>query len=744
MNGYQNHTPNPDQHPTATTKQRPKSFVEILLKRRWQLIGCLIIVNAIALASLYYSEPRFESVAQIQVPAESSTDNGLPGILGMKKSSKILTQCELLKSHKILALIAERTGMIEDSSLYNSGDLEKLREQIRIHHLAGSDLINVIGMASTPEQAARIANAAVDVFIEMNNQSYQEENEHIAGQIKEQIAEVDRQIADKEDTLREFRRNNQMAHDVAFVKEAKDRLTELEKKIADGRLQKIEIQKRADNLRRMLTGESDLNPTDPAAVAIQKDPIVAELSDKLRDLRQEETRLARVYLPGHKLLRKTRTAVEDTRARLLTRRQKLLESLYHETLEELKTLEDQEAAFREMFEDQKLRTLELTQKYQVYEKNVNDIAALNHRRNDYVNHLQRFTLEQKMNNRQVELVDAAQVPTRPSGLDKEHRAAIILLLGLTLSLLFAVTSEKLSESSEQPDMKPGFGIPMGDGSWSAWPVPFFAGPMTGTAVSPAGTTENTWSAKAASLLGRVGRIELGGANRDDNAFAARCRIVQTDQRSEQASAFREIAARLLGRFGDTQQSVVVTSIGRQSGKTTCAVNLGLLLAQSGRKVLLVDMNPQDAAVYRVFRTDTDKPDVSAVLADPRLLEEAVQQTDIMNLNVINSYNEDKWLHQTTTNALIELDRKLSRRYDWIIYDTGSLYSQLTCNLLQAVGKAINIVSLTERSHAGSQSDVIEKIEHSGALSVGSIENIPLAADAATHTDSAQRRYAPTY
>ncbi len=724
MNGNKNNLKRSEQQPDRQAGKSSGGIMDIMLRRRWQLIGCLVIVNALALASLYYSTPRFEAVSQIQIVSNEAQGSGYSKIPGMN-NPQIRTQCEMFKSHIVLSETARRIGMAAKETTVDPAVLEKLRDQLRIRPLSGSNLINVIGVGETPEDAAKIANAAVEVYTSINKDSQDQENIRIAQKIEQQIASINEQIKEKEKQLTDFRMKNHKAYDQRFVTEARARILKLEDEIETGRMETLKLTDEAEDLRMALTGERQIIPTDELAEKIENDKTIHQLSEQLQTLRQEEKRLRQVYLPGHKLLSETRTRLADLEQMLQEKRLVYMQSTYHHLLERIEAIKEQEKVKQEMLDEQKRYSIDLTQKYQNYAKSVNELEALYRLKNDYDSRLQAYTLDKNMNEQRVELVDAAQVPTRPSGLNKEHRAAAILILGLILSIVFVTTADKLSESRQHADWPfAGFNTAT-EGQWPGWPIPYWMGPPA-EAVSLAGTMEKAWAAKATSTLGRVGRIELGGANRDDNAFAARCRIVQTDQRCEQASAFRDIAARLLSRFGDTQQSVAMTSLGRQSGKTTCAVNLALLLAQSGRKVLLVDMNPQDAALYRVFRTDTDKPDVSATLADPRLLDEAIQSTDVMNLSVINSYNEDKWLHQTTTNAMIELDHKLARRFDWVIYDTGNLYSQLTCNLLQATGKAMFVVPLNDRQFAGQQTDIVEKIEHCGALSIGRIENIPLA------------------
>jgi chromosome partitioning protein len=74
-----------------------------------------------------------------------------------------------------------------------------------------------------------------------------------------------------------------------------------------------------------------------------------------------------------------------------------------------------------------------------------------------------------------------------------------------------------------------------------------------------------------------------------------------------------------------------------TGKTTTAVNLGAALAQSGRRVLLVDLDPQGSATVS-FGFDKSKLlyTVYDVLAQSRKIESVMLDTKIENLTLVPS------------------------------------------------------------------------------------------------------------
>ncbi|QIM16001.1 ParA family protein [Leucobacter insecticola] len=126
------------------------------------------------------------------------------------------------------------------------------------------------------------------------------------------------------------------------------------------------------------------------------------------------------------------------------------------------------------------------------------------------------------------------------------------------------------------------------------------------------------------------------------------------------------------------------------GKTTTTINLGAALARYGRRVLIVDFDPQGAATAGLGVQAHDVPTIYDLMLskvkDPR---EVIQHTDTNHLDVIpaNIDLSAAEVHLVTEVAreqiLAGVLRKISSEYDVILIDCQPSLGLLTVNALTA-------------------------------------------------------------
>ncbi len=125
---------------------------------------------------------------------------------------------------------------------------------------------------------------------------------------------------------------------------------------------------------------------------------------------------------------------------------------------------------------------------------------------------------------------------------------------------------------------------------------------------------------------------------------------------------------------DNAKRIIVASSLSGEGKTCLSINLAISLAQTGKKVLLLDCDLRKPKVHRYLRIKhSSQYGVSTVLAGTAEIDNAIGYLDDLNLYVMlagpTPPNPSELLNGTRCEEMFD---KLSERFDYIICDTAPI------------------------------------------------------------------------
>jgi chromosome partitioning protein len=147
-------------------------------------------------------------------------------------------------------------------------------------------------------------------------------------------------------------------------------------------------------------------------------------------------------------------------------------------------------------------------------------------------------------------------------------------------------------------------------------------------------------------------------------------------------------------MGIVGRIIVFTNQKGGVGKTTTAVNLAAYLADRGRSVLLVDMDPQANATSAVGCRAAGEDGVYAALIGSRGLEDTIVATSSNNLSLIPSSTALAGA-EVELVPLLQREFRLKRaldtvrdRYEYILIDCPPSLGLLTINALVAADEVI--------------------------------------------------------
>ncbi len=126
------------------------------------------------------------------------------------------------------------------------------------------------------------------------------------------------------------------------------------------------------------------------------------------------------------------------------------------------------------------------------------------------------------------------------------------------------------------------------------------------------------------------------------------------------------------------------------GKTTTAINLSTAMAAVGKKVLLIDFDPQGNATTGLgIETKFRNPGVYELICESASLKNTIKTTAIPGLNVIPSTQDLSAIEvelvnfQDRTKRLLKHKKNLINKFDFIFIDCPPSLGLLTINALTA-------------------------------------------------------------
>jgi capsular exopolysaccharide synthesis family protein len=161
--------------------------------------------------------------------------------------------------------------------------------------------------------------------------------------------------------------------------------------------------------------------------------------------------------------------------------------------------------------------------------------------------------------------------------------------------------------------------------------------------------------------------------------------VVLDPTSDVAEAYRSLRTAIyFGAPKDRSKTILVTSPTPGDGKTTTAANLACVMAQAGKRVLLVDADLRSPRQHIVFGVKPTALGLSGVLSGQVDWERAVQTTPLPGLELMQCgpkpRNPSEMLNSPEFSELLEM---LTDKYDQVIIDSPPVMGLADARIIAA-------------------------------------------------------------
>jgi polysaccharide biosynthesis transport protein len=200
-------------------------------------------------------------------------------------------------------------------------------------------------------------------------------------------------------------------------------------------------------------------------------------------------------------------------------------------------------------------------------------------------------------------------------------------------------------------------------------------------------------------------------------------VTHFEPQSEMAEAYRALRTSiLLPSAGTPPHTIVVTSPMPQDGKTLTSINTAIVLAQQGKKVLLVDADMRKPSVHVPFGI-RPQGGLSALLGGGSKLNAAVSKTRQPNLLVLPAGALPPQPSELLSSPLMqELFAGWREEYDHIILDSPPVLSVTDAVLLSVQADAVLLVVRANHTATGAIRRARDLLLHVGSNVQGVVLN----------------------
>jgi capsular exopolysaccharide synthesis family protein len=657
-----------------------RQYWNVVKKRRWIMLATLAIVIAGSVA-LTARKPRiFQATATVvvnpQAPkvmgsqTEQVVELGSGSLWGLSEDYYNTQQRIITSRNLVERVVAANPSLLRDPRVVRNpppGASEEELTKLAVGAIYGritarlvkaSRVIAISVSGGDPQLVTELANMAAQVYIDQNVSVKLDLTKRANRWVAVQLDEAKKRLNSSEGLVVDFKES----HDILSVS-LEDRQNQLSRDLekfsnaqSDAQKERSELEAKRKALGRLLAEDPMMftgggGETEGALGTAYNQ--LATLRDTYITERRKLRALEERYGPKHPEVVAQSAFVEAGHQDYLEAGQALVKTL-DARIEEVKDAEGRHAARVAQLKTEAFELNKQAQKYKILTRDA-EMAEQNYKL--LAQRLAESGLQEEDNANNITWLDEAQVPGSPISPNAQRDLAVGIAFGLLLAFGLAFGLEYLDRSIKgQEDVENRLNLP---------------------------------------FLGLVPTIELEAreAKQTPELYIAR------NPNSTVAECCRTVRTNILFSSPDRPlRTLLVSSSNQGEGKTTTVINLGITMAQSGHRTLLVDTDMRRPRLHKGLGVSNEKG-VSGVIVGETALEDAVKTTDVPNLYVLpcgpHPPNPAELLQTEKFARLAEL---LASKYDRVIFDSPPVLAVTDAVVLSRVVDGCVLVARANKTH----------------------------------------------
>jgi len=676
-----------DQQPeeTGVSSFDWRNVFYILLEHSKLIALCLIISVGLALvylarAPVVYSASavlKFETGKPKLLDIEGVVEDDYPSEDAVNEKVNEIGQ--LLKNRTILARVIATNNLATDPRFVdhpvkNPAALAalagRLSGMVHVQLRKGTHLIDVSVEHTDARLTAQLANSFVTELLRQNAESYKTASQLAATFLAEEAQQLQHKLNEAEAKLQTYKDQSlSLEQRQAIVAE---NLKSLNEKVESAKAERVRLETEYRSVKD--TGDDVSKLLELPAVAT--DPSVTAARVGIAHQTVEFANIKQVFLPKHPTYIQALGKLDELQQELsnATVRAALMMRARYENAQ------SHELALTEELDKQEAEAQTLNKQFVPYNVLLRDIEQYRALYDSVVKRMGETTIAGNLDTQRIQVFQTAEAPKMPIKPNKVRVLALGLMAGLGCGLMLALGRGVFDDSLK-----------------------------TLTEV------EQVLKMPVLSTIPQVSSVETGEKRV----------VVDDDGPSSGAESFRFLRTSLSLQNPDKPlRTCLFTSAMPGEGKTFCAVNYAVSLAQQGLSTVLIDCDLRRPMVDEFFWGEkSDHWGVTQFLNRKQKFDDIVQATTVENLWLVTagpySPNASELLAKYPFNLLLE---EALRRFDRVVVDSAPIFGVSDTLLLVSHADVVCLVVRARRTSKSTVRRAVQVLERAGAPAAGVILN----------------------
>jgi len=597
-------------------------YWHVLKRRKYLCIATALAVLALTAVITVLTPPIYQAAAKIEINRPQQRILIFPdsGGFSQYQQNYLATQIEVIKSlpvvEKAVATLYPDSTQVRDLAM-------EILPMIRVTPIGYTDMVWLAVQDRDPHIAVDITNSLAEAFEKENELERARRAREAYERLTKQLMEYKRRMDDAQNEFARFIAKTGMFKMAGYRDVDVEKMGEYQDRYLNAVMRITELELTLEQLKRV---SQDLNYASSVNV-VKSNQLLQTLYAQLVEKDMQLRKLSRQYKDSYPQVIELKADIEDTRTKMNDEIRRVLTSVETELEGERK----KEAQLRTIVEQQKEKAMavgEVEQQYMALEQKVNeykDVYEIMKKR------IEEMEIAEELKDSNVSVrepaIRASQIRPNISA-----NAACGLGAALVLAISMAFLAEYMDKSIRTfSQIKDRLGL---------------------------------------QVLGVVPNIDGAGKSETQAGSSSPRIISMQSSRTPGAESYRSLRTSLQFLQGkDKGQTLVITSALAGEGKSTTVTNLGIVMAQSGGNILLVDTDLRRPSLHKCFGLRNSQG-LTTVLAGKESLEEVIKQTSLPNFSVLCSGplppNPSELLASEPMDQLIS---QLKEQYHCVLFDS---------------------------------------------------------------------------